>query len=301
MTSPWTAIEFRAMGTDCRVVADVDDAAHRAVELVRGLERTWSRFRPDSEVSELNRRAGRVCLVSELTFELLARAERARRHTGGAFNPLMLDQLEAIGYDRSWEHVVDDESSVVPATPGCQLPIELYDDVRAVRLPEGTRFDPGGIGKGLAGDLVAAALRLGGAESVQIELGGDVRVDGVPWSGDEWQVRVADDDHHNAHAATIGLTAGGVATSSVVRRRWRRGADELHHLLDPATGTSAVTDLDAVTAVAPELWWAEVVAKVALTAGSNGARQVFERFGATGVVVAPGPRYDSVTRCEVAA
>ncbi len=301
MTASWAVIEFRAMGTDCRVVADSDDAARHAVGLVELLEQAWSRFRPDSEVSELNRCAGRVCLVSPLTFELVARAEAARRRTAGAFNPLMLDQLEALGYDRTWDHVVDDDSTPGPTVAGCQLPIELFDDLGAVRLPDGTRFDPGGIGKGLAGDLVAAALRLGGSASVQVELGGDVRVDGPAWSGGEWQVRVADDDHDTAHAATITLASGGVATSSVVRRRWRRGAHDLHHLLDPTTGTSVATDLDAVTAVTPELWWAEVVAKVALAAGSTEARGVFERFGATGVIVAPGPRYDTVTRREVAA
>ena len=48
-------------------------------------------------------------------------------------------------------------------------------------LPAGTRFDPGGVGKGLAGDLVAAHLLELGARSVQVELGGDVRVAGAPW------------------------------------------------------------------------------------------------------------------------
>jgi thiamine biosynthesis lipoprotein len=164
-------------------------------------------------------------------------------------------------------------------------PIELFDDASAVRLPEGTSFDPGGIGKGLAGDLVAAALLDDGAGSVQIELGGDVRVAGAPWSGHEWQVQVDDSDHGAAVAATISLPEGGVATSSVVRRRWRRGGVEVHHLVDPVTGFSAETDLDAVTAIAPDLWWAEVVAKVALMAGSAGARATFDRYDMAGLLV----------------
>ena len=72
---------------------------------------------------------------------------------------------------------------------------------------------------------------------------------------------------------------------------------ELHHVLDPVTGTSADTDLDAVTAVAPSLWWAEVVAKVALAGGSTGARRTLEAFDVTGVLVAGGaqPSYEAVT------
>jgi thiamine biosynthesis lipoprotein len=293
------------MGTNCRVVAPDADAAHRAVALVEELEQRWSRFLPDSEVSQLNRSSGRVCVVSDLTYELVSLAEQARIATNGAFNPLMLDQLERLGYDRTWDQVERDRDHLIAAAAAAASiePIELFADVRAVRLPDGTRFDPGGIGKGLAGDLVAWALRSEGAPSVQIELGGDVRVDGPAWGGGEWQVLVDDVDHGAAHAATIRLAAGGVATSSVVRRRWRRNAVEVHHLLDPGTGASVDTDLDAVTAVAASLWWAEVVAKVALASGSSGARQTLEAFGMTGVLVGGGahPSYEAVARRSVAA
>ncbi len=291
------------MGTHCRVVAPDADAAQHAAALVGELEQRWSRFLPDSEVSQLNRSSGRVCVVSDLTFELVSRAEQARLATSGAFNPLMLDQLERLGYDRTWDDVDRDLDDVTTAHAASIEPIELFADARAVRLPEGTRFDPGGIGKGLAGDLIALRLRSEGAQSAQIELGGDVRVDGPAWGGGEWQVHVDDVDHGAARAATIGLTAGGVATSSIVRRRWRRNAVELHHVLDPGTGTSADTDLDAVTAVAPSLWWAEVVAKVALASGSTGARRTLEGFDMTGVLVAGGtqPSYEAVTRRPVAA
>ena len=294
----WFAVTFRAMGTNCRVVAPDGDLAHRAVALVGELEQTWSRFLPDSEIAQLNRSAGRLCVVSAVTFELIVRAEQACAATGGAFNPLMLDQLVALGYDTTWDDVTDAPGVPTMPSPGSVQPIELFDDVKAVRLPEGTAFDPGGIGKGLAGDLVAAALLDEGAGSVQVELGGDVRVAGPPWSGDEWQVQVDDRDHGAAVAATISLPEGGVATSSVVRRRWRRGDVDVHHLLDPSTGSSADTDLDAVTAVAPTLWWAEVVAKVALMAGSDGARSVFDRYDMSGLLVrAEAPqRYEAISR-----
>ncbi len=299
----WSALEFRAMGTNCRVVAPDADAAQHAAAVVGELEQRWSRFLPDSEVSQLNRSSGRLCVVSELTFELVSRAEQARVATSGAFNPLMLDQLERLGYDRTWDQVDRVRGDANVGLAASIEPIELFADVRAVRLPEGTRFDPGGIGKGLAGDLIAWMLSSEGVQTSQIELGGDVRVDGPAWGGGEWQVHVDDVDHGAAHAATIGLAAGGVATSSIVRRRWRRNDVEVHHVLDPVTGTSAATDLDAVTAVAPSLWWAEVVAKVALASGSIGARRTLEAFDMTGVLVGGGsqPTYETVARRPVAA
>ncbi len=167
-------------------------------------------------------------------------------------------------------------------------------------LPAGTRFDPGGIGKGLAGDIVAEALLAEGATSVQVELGGDVRVAGEEFSGGLWKVVVDDTDHGTAEAATISFAEGGVATSSVRRRRWRRGDVDLHHLIDPTTGLPADTDLDAVTTVAPTLWWAEVVAKVALMGGSDAAREILSRYDMTGVLVGQdgAQRYDVVSRAS---
>ena len=236
------------------------------------LEQAWSRFDPTSEISRLNRTAGSLAVVSDVTYELLSLANQASVATNGVFDPFMLDQLVALGYDRTWDAVVVDDASPLPDPwPSPRARIELFPEISAVCLPTGTQFDPGGIGKGLAGDMVAAALREAGAESVQIELGGDVRVAGPEWAGGPWRVVVDDSDHSTASAAAITLPEGGVATSSVVRRRWRRGGVDVHHLIDPRTGRSASTDLDAVTVAAPTLWWAEVMAKVALIGGRRHA------------------------------
>jgi len=296
------------MGSSCRVVAPNAEYTCHAVGLVDQLERSWSRFLPDSEVSALNECAGHITVVSAVTYELIATAERARRATAGAFTPLMLDQLVELGYDRTWTEVqlsgIDaDEDVVTTNHPACDVGIELYPEIHAVRLPDGVRFDPGGIGKGLAADMVAAALVDAGATSAQVELGGDVRVAGPAWNGGDWEVRVDDADHGAPVAATIRVPEGGVATSSTMRRRWRRGGVDVHHLLDPRTGRPAETDLDAVTAVAPSLWWAEVVAKVALMAGSDGARRILEHHGMSGVLVraTAHDRYEVVERAVVPA
>ena len=294
---------FRAMGSPCRIVAPTYELARYGQELVVELEATWSRFDPRSEISGVNEQAGNLSIVSAVTYELIALAEHARTATCGVFNPLMLDQLVALGYDRTWNEMTGLQGSM-PASASASIdPIELYPEISAIRLPAGTRFDPGGIGKGMAGDMVAAALLDVGAESVQIELGGDVRVAGPSWTGGPWQVQLDDSDHGVQHPATITLTEGGVATSSVVRRRWRRGSVDVHHLIDARTGRPASTDLDSVTTVAPTLWWAEVVAKSAVIVGSCAARELLEQYDMTGVLVGADPnnQYELVRRGTVAA
>ena len=301
--SPWSMVMFRAMGSPCRILAPTHDFARYGQELVLELEATWSRFDPASEISGVNDHAGKLSIVSAVTYELVALAQHARMATDGSFNPLMLDQLVALGYDRTWDSLPERGGPMPSPASGSGDAIELYPEISAIRLPADTRFDPGGIGKGMAGDMVAAALLDVGAESVQIELGGDVRLAGPSWTGGPWQVQLDDSDHGVPNPARISLTEGGVATSSVVRRRWRRGGVDVHHLIDARTGLPASTDLDSVTAVAPTLWWAEVVAKSAVIAGSRRARTLLEEVGVTGVLVGQDAsnRYEVVQRNTIAA
>jgi len=299
--APWSMVAFRAMASPCRIVAPTRELAEHGRDLVHQLERAWSRFDPTSEISRLNHTAGSLAIVSDVTYELLSLAHQASVATNGAFDPLMLDQLVALGYDRTWDAGLDDARPLPDPSPSPRARIELFPEISAVCLPTGVRFDPGGIGKGLAGDLVAAALLEAGAESVQVELGGDVRVAGPEWAGGSWRVVVDDSDHAVPSAAAITLAEGGVATSSVVRRRWRRGDVDVHHLIDPQTGLPASTDLDAVTVAAPTLWWAEVMAKVALIGGRRHARALFEASNMTAVLVGRDPdhRYELISPSTV--
>ena len=158
-------------------------------------------------------------------------------------------------------------------------------EVSGVRLPAGSRFDPGGIGKGLAADLVVDHLRSLGARAAQIELGGDVRVWGDNWTEEPWLVDVQDPRDRVGILTRLELAEGAIATSSVLGHRWTVGDRQMHHLIDPSTGQPSETDVLSVTTTSSELWWAEVVAKVAVLAGSRQAPIVMKQFGCSGIVL----------------
>lgn len=294
---PVATVAFEALGTSCRVVVggSGDDAglAAAAAEQVRQLERRWSRFLPDSEICGLNRHRGRLTIVSAATFELVQRAEQARVVTGGRFNPLLLDQLEAAGYRRSWlgggQPGPAGGADEVEPVPGSGDPIELLAEVNGVRLPAGTRFDPGGIGKGLAVDRVTEWCRAEGATTVCVDLGGDLRVHGQPWYGPRWRIGV---DHPLAPGTELGAftpDSGAVTTSTTLRRSWPGpGGQRLHHLIDPTTGRPSSTDVVAVTTCSSQAWWAEVAAKAALLAGAANSLGVLADMGTPGIVVTAG-------------
>jgi thiamine biosynthesis lipoprotein len=225
--------------------------------------------------------------VSAETLSLVERAVEAWRLTAGRFDPTVLGDVVRAGYDRSFSAPGPFPTASSALRRGCEG-IEVDRSAGTVRLPFGVGFDPGGIGKGLAADVVVSELLAVGAKGACVNLGGDVRVAGDAPSGVAWQVAV---EHELTHAvtATIAVREGAVATSSTARRRWRTrtatGEASAHHLIDPFTGQPTRAGLVAVTAVAAEGWQAEVLAKAALIAGPAEAFAVVRGFGAEALVV----------------
>jgi len=274
------------MGSRCRIVigGGSADLVTRARDLVIELEQRWSRFLTDSEISALNGRPGRVTLVSPSTYRLISSGQTGNDATGGWYNPLMLDQLEGHGYRRSWcqRSAVPDQR---PITPGSTEPVVAYPELSAVRLPEGTRFDPGGIGKGMAADMVAEYCLEQGATTVSVELGGDLRVAGVPWYGPQWRVAVANPFDRDQEIAAFTPTEGAVTTSTTNLKVWSHKTTSYHHLLDPTTGYPANSDLVSVTTCSSMAWWSEVAAKAALVAGVDRWPRFLDSLGVPGVGV----------------
>ncbi|MFJ9717980.1 FAD:protein FMN transferase [Streptomyces sp. NPDC101213] len=126
------------------------------------------------------------------------------------------------------------------------------------------RLDPTGIVKGWAAERAARVIAAAGVNGVSVNGGGDVQVLGVPGPGRPWRVGVSDPLRPGGLAAVVSAAGAdelAVATSGTVER----GA----HIVDPRTGRSAVTDLVAVTVVAPRLTWADCWATAAFAMGSR--------------------------------
>jgi len=281
---------FRAMGSDAHVIvvapdADADALAARAQARIDELERLWSRFLDDSEVSRLNRSAGTPVTVSAETRLLVERAKQAWSISAGLYDPTVLGAVIRAGYSESFDRMSTHDVAP-PASPLRQGAEDIAVAGDIVRLPEGTGFDPGGIGKGLAADLVVAELRAAGAAGVCVNLGGDVRVAGPSPEGGGWTVAV---EHawQPEPLALVGVGDGAVATSTTLLRAWQTAdGARRHHLIDPHTGLPSDTDVNHATVIAGEAWAAEVLAKAVLLRGSAHAFDILGGLGAEGLIVA---------------
>ena len=131
-----------------------------------------------------------------------------------------------------------------------------------IELDPGVHLDLGGIAKGYAVDR--AAKILGELGPCLVDAGGDIAA-----RGGGWPIGLDTGDG----TLTLELGDGAVATSGRDRRHWTRGSEELHHIIDPATGLPAAGDLLRVTAVAATATDAEVRAKALFLAGAEEAER----------------------------
>lgn len=278
---------FRAMGTDAHVVVHGDPLLAELAEAeIARLELLWSRFRPDSEVSEVNRSAGRWVRVSAETVELFDRAVLATVVTGGRYDPTVLGAVVRAGYDRTFDEIASADRYHGPFSD-LRLgagDIEIDHAASAVRLPDRVGFDPGGIGKGLAADLVTARIDAEGVAGILVNLGGDLRAIGYGPDGDDWTVDLDPAATGHPHARVV-LDHGAVATSTTLRRRWTIRGTERHHVIDPAAGTSAASDVVAASVIAARGWQAEVLAKAAIVAGLADGARLIASIGAHALLV----------------
>lgn len=260
---------------------------------------TLSRFRPDSELTYLNRHAGETVRVSELLYRVTEHALDAARATDGLFDPTILPALRKAGYDRTFEEIAatrrastDDRAAAATAdrprdgagredAPWHSLWrfIRLDPLTRHIRLPAGCALDYGGIAKGMAVDAAVELLALLGVDCALVDAGGDLRVLGTPAGQDGFPVAVPTP----RAVLRVSLQAGALATSGIAHRRWPTASGEAHHLIDPGTGRSAQTDLWAVTVAAGSCEQAEVAAKAAFFLGPDAGGRFLERHGLAGL------------------
>jgi FAD:protein FMN transferase len=266
---------FLALGSEA-VVLVADPArlapARQAVATeVQAIDQACSRFREDSELSAVNRARGRPVAVGGLLLEAIEVALRAARQTGGDVDPTVGLALVALGYDRDFAAVPASgaEAPRFAAVPGWRR-VDLDRGRGRVRIPAGVRLDLGATAKALAADRAAARASQAAGCGVLVSLGGDLAIAGQPPAGG-WSVRVT--DWHaagpEAEGQTIRLERGGLATSSTTVRHWSRGGEELHHLVDPATGRPAEVVWRTVSVAAASCVDANTAATAAVVRGER--------------------------------
>lgn len=261
--------EWALWSTTARVVVTdrgrIDDARVLVEEYLAEVDDAANRFRADAEISTLRPGPGSVVRLSPTLTDLMSEALAVAWFTNGDVDPTVGSSMNALGYDRDLQLVLDDYRpvrAVVRPAPGWRT-LRLVGD-RLV-LPRGVELDLGATAKAVAADRAAALVFRELGTGVLVSLGGDIATAGPAPAGG-WQVHVQDRAEDPAQQVTLPAGAA-IATSSTVSRQWRGNDRLLHHIIDPRTGQPSEPVWRSVTVAAPTCVRANAATTASLVRG----------------------------------
>jgi len=286
----WFVRDEAIMGTAIHVELWCGDAVvgHAAADAViqemHRIDRAMSPYKPDSELSRVNREAFATPVpVSHEMFTLLQRAAHFSELSDGAFDITYAAVGQLYDYRAGTLPTRDAIARARQAVGHRQLRLDA--DARSVRFArEGMRIDLGGFAKGHAVDTSVALLREFGIAHAIVSAGGDSRVIGDR-RGRPWSVAVRDPRRADAIVAVLPLEDTSISTSGDYERYFERDGVRHHHLIDPKTGESPRA-LRSVTILAADGLTCEALSKSVFVMGlDKGMRWVESLPGVDAIVV----------------
>jgi thiamine biosynthesis lipoprotein len=263
------------MGTHCELNLYAPDfpaaerAARAAMQEIQRIEFRYSRYRPDSHLSQVNlvAQAGGSIEVDDETAGLLHYAFAAYHRSDGLFD--ITSGLLRRAWDFKSKRLAKQETldQLLPriglSKVRWEAPILSFDS-------PGMELDLGGIGKEYAADRTAVVCIAQGIENGLIDLGGDIRVIGPHPDGQPWQIRIRHPLVQGDWLGTAAIHRGALATSGDYERCIEIKNRRYGHILHPETGWP-VRGLCSVSVIADQCLLAGTLCTVAMLKGNMGA------------------------------
>jgi FAD:protein FMN transferase len=285
----WISRDEAIMGTAIRVeLWSGDRAAEAAMAAVMDemhrIDRAMSPYKPDSELSRVNRSAAKAAVpISSELFQLIARSIEFSQLSDGAFD---------ITYAGAG-HLYDYRLGIRPSDAALRRACASVGYQHLVLDPamqtlafarRGMRIDLGGFAKGYAVDRDAAILAQRGIAHAIVTAGGDSRILGDR-RGRPWTIGVRDPRHAERMVAVLPLEDVAISTSGDYERYFERDGVRCHHVIDPKTGKSP-SAVHSVTILAADGLTSEGLSKTVFVMGlERGMRLVESLPGVDAVVV----------------
>jgi thiamine biosynthesis lipoprotein len=288
-TAEWMSREEPIMGTAVRVELFAKDRAagesamQAVIDEMNRIDRVMSPYKPESELSAINRDAPRRQMrISQEMFDLIKRSIEFSKMSDGAFDIT----FSSVGYlydYRKGKKPTDDE--IIEALPGINYRHLVLDPVaRTIRFASwGVRIDLGGIAKGYAVDRCIAILKARGVKEALVSAGGDSRVLGDK-HGKPWMIGIRDPRNKDGLVAVIPLKDAAISTSGDYERYFERDGVRHHHIINPKTGKSA-WGVRSVTVVGPDSITNEGLTKSVFIMGPERGLKLIESMAGIDAVV----------------
>lgn len=270
-----TYIEARAYGRQASKALDLVYARLREIEQKMTINQAGS------EIDNVNLQAGKQAVtVSADTFAVVRRALEYGEITGGKFDPTIQPIVSL------WRIGSPEARVPSPAEIQANLPLVDYRHVQldeqrlTIYLPQaGMGLDLGGIAKGYAADQAVSILREQGVKNAIISLGGNVYTLGRNPQGKPWRIGVQNPE--NERNTFIGVIETGdetLVTSGAYERYLEVGGKVYHHIIDPATGYPAESDVLSSTIITTQSIDADALSTSIFILGREKGLQLIEQL-----------------------
>jgi len=283
LTAGLFKLKFRALGTECEVQyrAQSVEAAKRyrseALRWIRDFEATWSRFRPESLLCEINEAAGeRAVELTPEQDEVIRLCEYVFDFTGGLLDP------SSMPVTRLWDEA--NAAGRVPSDAEVEAALELvsWSEVEhssgRVFLPrKGMALEIGGFGKEYAADQLLALAKKLGVSAALVDLGRDVATLGSPPHGEFWVVGVEEAQEDDVPLHRMALKGQALATSGNGRRFREIEGERFGHIIDARSGRPARTDVLTASCLAKDCLTAGLLSTTACLLGAEKGMEEIER------------------------
>lgn len=285
----WLHTDFKAvaksgfaMGTvvTAKLYGGSEDDAAAVLASVTALENEISRNIDASAVSVLNR-TGRA--ESEVLADAVTACRAVSAASDGAFD-ITVGALTKL-WDFDGGGVLPDAGDIESALPYIDYN-RLTVDGDTITADAGTQIDLGAVGKGAACDAVRDVLAARGVSGAVVSVGGSVLAFGRRnAAGDKWRIAVRHPRDADSYLGVITLAEGCVSTSGDYEKYFEKDGVRYHHLLDPATGYPAKSDLVSVTVVCKSGLLSDALSTACFVLGEARGRALALAFGAGAVFV----------------
>ena len=266
--------EFYALGSDCTLQlfgeqrSLAQDAAVAAEREAARIEARYSRYRDDSELSQINAvaKAGGSVSVEAETAGLLDYAYACYRKSDGLFD--ITSGLLREVWNLSAGKLPRDEA-IAALSPRIGLAkVEWRRPMLTFKRP-GMELDLGGIGKEYAADRAAALCGAMGVRHGLVDFGGDMCLIGPRPGGEPWRIGIRHAGNSTVPMAMVDLVSGAIATSGDYERFMDVDGQRYCHILNPRTGRPA-QGLRSVSVIADDCLVAGSLATIAMLKGRDG-------------------------------
>ena len=245
----------------CRSRSQAESIFSMLWSKIEQFQNEFSRFLPESDLTQFNSQAGKKVPISAVFHDLLKKVQYYNVLSHGLYNPFILPAVQAAGYVKSLDRsslsdaaIIYDKAHVVDGS-------HLRVGADWAKIPKDTAIDLGGIGKGYLADLCAELLNPH-TNNYCLSMGGDIITSGTN-NGDSWNVMVASPVNSVDNSANVVCESKMYAVATSGLRRNVSGRLQ-EHIIDPRTAKLAQCQYEMCTIIAKHAATADVLASCAL-------------------------------------